>query len=211
MLLHALCRCLLALFFGFPLVRSVCQSQCIVVANHNTHMDTLFLLRLFPLGLIGKVKVVAAKDYFSHGPGGRIGRALFDLILLDRHARNAEDAMTPINEALQAGCSIVLFPEGTRGEPGVVQTFKAGIGKLALNHPDVPIQPACIHGVEKTLPRGGLVPVPFAVRIELLQPVYGRDYVQMGHSKGRKALASDLERSIKAALEHGDAPENSHG
>ena len=199
--LHAVCRCLIALLFGYPAVRSACRSQCMVVANHNSHLDTVMLLRLFPLSLINRVKVVAAGDYFSHGLGGMAGKALFNMLLLDRRAKNAANAMEPLHQALREGYSLVLFPEGTRGKPGELQEFKGGIGKLAMEFPDIPVYPVCIHGVEKSLPRGGVIPVPFAIRLELLDPVFGRDYAALGSSQGRKALSATLEQSIRTALD----------
>ncbi len=199
--IHAICRCLISLFFGTQRAKIPESRQCIVVANHNTHIDTLVLLQLFPLRGVNRVRVVAAKDYFDKGPGGIVGRLLFNLILLDRRSKNPIAAMAPIEEALRAGDSVLLFPEGTRGEPGVVRPFKGGIGKLALDFPDIAVQPVCLHGIERTLPRGGFCPVPFNVFAEPLTPVYGRDFAPLGPSQGRKALAAHLEKAILEALE----------
>lgn len=198
-LVHAVGKFLLTLFFGIPAVKPLTEDQCIVVANHNTHLDTLILFRLFPLSRLNRVKVIAAQDYFGRGMGGFLGRHLFNLILLDRRATKAVEAIGPVEDALQQGCSIIVFPEGTRGEPGVVQPFKSGIGKLALDFPELPVYPVCLHGIEKTLPKGGTLPVPFSVRLEVMAPVFGKEYLHLGSSKGRKQFATHLEGMIRKA------------
>ena len=199
--LHAIGRFLLTIVFGVPSVAQIAEKQCIVVANHNTHIDTFILFRLFALARVDSVRVVAAKDYFSKGFCGLVGRALFNLILVDRGASNAEEAMAPIHDVLNRGDSLILFPEGSRGEPGVLQRFKTGIGKIAMDFPDIPVFPVYLHGIEKTLPKGGSVPVPFTIRVQPLPPMYGRNHLGEGASRGRKSFTASLEQAIRSIRE----------
>ena len=126
LLFHATGRCALTLFFGISQNEQIKDHPCIVVANHNTHLDSLILFRMFPLKRVNRVKLIAARDYFSKGIGGFIGRTMFDLILLDRRSTKAATALEPLRQALRDGYSIIVYPEGTRGEPGVLQRFKTG-------------------------------------------------------------------------------------
>lgn len=41
------------------------EGQFIILANHNSHLDTLSLLSSLPGNLLWKVKPVAAEDYFG--------------------------------------------------------------------------------------------------------------------------------------------------
>ena len=41
------------------------KKQFILVANHNSHLDTIAILSVLPYGIIEKVHPVAAADYFG--------------------------------------------------------------------------------------------------------------------------------------------------
>lgn len=41
------------------------EGQFIILANHNSHLDTLSLLSSLPGNLLWKIKPVAAEDYFG--------------------------------------------------------------------------------------------------------------------------------------------------
>lgn len=207
-IIHAIGRGLITLFFGIPPVKPILDDQCIVISNHNTHIDTLVLFRVFPLRRVNKVKVIAAQDYFGKGVGGFFGRLLFNLILLDRRATNVLSALDPIEEALRQGFSVIVFPEGTRGDPGVIQRFKCGIGKLATDFPEIPVYPIVIHGVEKTLPRGDTLLVPFNIRFDVMPPVFGKDFLHGDNSQGRKLFTAHLEEIIRTAAS--DTPHMGH-
>ena len=53
--------------------------------------------------------------------------------------------------------------------------------------------PVFISGIEKTMPRGRHLPVPFNITLNTMPPLYGRDYLQDTRSQGRKKFTAALE------------------
>ena len=133
----------------------------LVAANHNSHLDALVLLSLFQLKDLPRVKVVAAKDYFCKTPLRTwLSLNLIGIIPLDRHG-GTDDPLAPVAAALEQGFTVIMFPEGSRGEAEVRQPFRFGIAKLLEMFPHVKITPIYLHGLGKALPRGEALLVPF--------------------------------------------------
>jgi 1-acyl-sn-glycerol-3-phosphate acyltransferase len=79
---------------------------------------------------------IAAKDYWTKTPFKKwITTAVFNAIYVDRAKTGDQDPLEPLIEALTNGDSIILFPEGTRGNQEEPQKFKAGLYNLALKFP----------------------------------------------------------------------------
>lgn len=180
------------------------QGPAIVVANHNSHLDTLVLLSLFPLALLPKVRPVAAADYFL-GEGSALGwiaRHLIGIIPIRRNGNALEnkrdDPLKPATEALAAGAILVIYPEGTRGEPGKLAKFKNGVAYLVERFPAVPVTPVYLHGLGKAWPKGERWPVP------LLCEVFVGDAMHWCGDRAR--FIATLEAQVHAMAKEGDFP-----
>lgn len=193
----------MTLVFGTLEAKPIQVDQCIIVSNHNSHLDIALLYSLFPIGKIKDLKVVAAKDYFEKGPLAAFARYFFNVILIERKNMGHSDPLSPIKTALRDGYSIIIFPEGTRGEPGIVKRFKTGAARAAMNFPEIPVYPIVLYGTEKSLPRKSALPVPFSLRIRVYEPLYGRDYTHVTEGKGFQKFTQDLENTILRSREAG--------
>jgi 1-acyl-sn-glycerol-3-phosphate acyltransferase len=139
------------------------SGPAILVANHNSHLDTLVLMALFPLAILPKLRPVAAEDYFFRNRSLKwFSLNIIGIIPLQRNIHTArQHPLAPIDEALGRGDIVIIFPEGSRGEPERLSEFKTGVAHLAQRHPEVPVVPVYLHGLGKALPRGEALLVPF--------------------------------------------------
>jgi adenylate kinase family enzyme len=64
----------------------------------------------------------------------------------------------------------MIFPEGSRGQPGRIVSFKSGIGRLVSQYPDLPIVPVFLSGPERVLPKKSWVPLPFWSEVAIGPP-----------------------------------------
>ncbi len=135
----------------------------LIVANHNSHLDTLVLISLFPLHQLPHIRPVAAVDYFLRNRLlAWFALNVIGIVPLQREIKaSAGDPLAAASAALQQGAILILFPEGSRGEPERLSRFKSGVAHLAKRHPQVPVVPIFLHGLGKSLPKGEALLVPF--------------------------------------------------
>ena len=146
----------------------------ILVANHNSHLDTLVLMTVAPKSLLSRIRPVAAADYFLKNRFlAAFSRHIMNIIPLDRTHRDGQQAaFDEMSAALSRNEVLVIFPEGSRGDPEQFGTFKKGVWHLAHKHPGVPVIPVYMFGLGKALPRGEALLVPFICDVFVGSPIY---------------------------------------
>jgi len=141
------------------------SGPAIIVANHNSHLDVFALMNVLGLKRLPIVRPVAAADYFLTRRLRRwFATRIVGIIPIDRskiRRENGKHPLDPISEVLQDDGIVLLFPEGTRGEPEKMDEFQSGVAHIARRHPDIPITPVFMHGLGKALPKGEALLVPF--------------------------------------------------
>lgn len=148
------------------------SGPAIIVANHNSHLDTAILMSLFPAALMMHLRPVAAADYFLRNPFlAWFSKTIIGILPIERKRIEGVDPFANVHEALAQGAIVILYPEGTRGEPNHLNKLKSGIAHLASKHPDVDIVPVFMYGTGKALPKGEALLVPFIVDITVHETI----------------------------------------
>ncbi len=147
--------------------------QRVYFANHTSHLDFVVLWSVLPQKLRSVTRPVAAKDYWNSGLRKRIAVNSFHAVLVERgskiadndRATGARNTLEQLFQALEEGNSLIIFPEGTRGNGLEVGQFKSGIYYLWAKRPDVQFVPVYLSNLNRILPKGEFLPVPVISRV----------------------------------------------
>ncbi len=138
------------------------QGPAVLAVNHNSHLDTLVLFSLYPLSKVHKLRPVAAADYFlANRLLAWFALNVIGIIPLTRKGRVDSHYFDACHQALDNDEILILFPEGTRGEPEKSSKLKKGIFYMLKERRETPLIPVVIHGLGRALPRGEALLVPF--------------------------------------------------
>ena len=141
-------------------------------ANHGSHLDTLLIWAALPPVLRPTTHPVAAADYWGGGGLKATMRRALNLVLLERAAASrGADPLAPLRDKLEAGHSLIIFPEGTRGEGRLPGPFKAGLHRLATQFPAVELIPVYLENPARAFPKGAFLPAPIACAVRFGTPI----------------------------------------
>jgi 1-acyl-sn-glycerol-3-phosphate acyltransferase len=146
--------------------------QFILVANHSSHLDTVSLLSLFPLKRLPYIRPVAAADYFERNRFVSLAtKTIFNILPIARTGITTENnPLRRMQAALESGESLIIFPEGTRGTGEEMGPFRSGVAHLLAKTPGVPVIPAYLVNMGRSLPKGEFVPVPIFCEVRVGAP-----------------------------------------
>ncbi len=163
----------------------------IYVANHMSWFDVPTLSSFLP-----RAKFVAKAELFGLPIFGAAMRAV-GMVPIERQNRKAAfGAYDEAAKRIREGNSVVVFPEGTRGEEYPLRPFKKGPFVLAISA-GAPVVPVLVHGTREVMARHSLLVRPGRVDVHLLEPVDVQGY---GY-EDRDALANAVRSRIADALE----------
>ncbi|MBR2692741.1 MAG: 1-acyl-sn-glycerol-3-phosphate acyltransferase [Thermoguttaceae bacterium] len=157
-----------------PDERTFGRQQRIYFANHTSHLDSIVIWSVLPGFLRRETRMVAAKDYWTAGPFRRyLAKKVFNAILIDRkHISIKNNQVNQLLQEMGTDHSIIIFPEGGRGDGETIRPFKSGIYYLAKKNPELELVPIYLDNMNRILPRGVVLPVPMLSRVIFGSPIW---------------------------------------
>jgi 1-acyl-sn-glycerol-3-phosphate acyltransferase len=157
--------------------------QRVYFGNHNSHADFALIWASLPAELRRVTRPVAGADYWNASAIKRyiIHEVLHGVVIERSREDSAVEPVDVMAEALKAGGSLIVFPEGTRNTTDeLLLPLKSGIYFLAQQCPQVEFVPVWMDNLGRLLPKGEIVPVPLLCSISFgtplqLQPAEDKD------------------------------------
>ena len=139
----------------------------ILVSNHQSHLDILMYLK----GIPKKFAFVAKQELLRVPILGWDMRNQGHIAINRSDPRGAVAELKRLEQLIEGGKSVLLFPEGTRSADGQIGPFKKGAFMMAV-HTGVPIIPCFIEGTGRILNKKSLMMHPGTVTITVGKPMH---------------------------------------
>lgn len=174
-------------------------APAVIICNHQSHLDLLPMLALTP-----KLVILTA-DWVWHNP-------LYGFIIREADflpASKGIDSIAPrIQELVNQGYSIVVYPESTRSLDCSIGRFHQGAFLLADRF-NIDILPVVLYGAGKALPKHGRILKKWPIKLEIDRRIsqieikkYGETYkaqasfLRKYYSSRYSEIADKIERSL---------------
>lgn len=207
LMLHHACRLLVWIC---PFIKSVrlgpdgkrllqwTGSHGIVCANHQSSLDIILLISVFP-----KVKFFVA-DWVRNSPLFNLISGLLGYICKSDGLMESEMVQRVATD-LEHGWNYVIFPEGTRSRDGSMKRFHKGAFLLA-DVTKAPMIPVVFYGNWRICPKGTGLNLTRGVSVTQVLPFDSRSYETI--KDVRKAMKSVIVEAHERLCREYDSPRN---
>jgi 1-acyl-sn-glycerol-3-phosphate acyltransferase len=147
------------------------SGPCVFAPNHTSSADAPAVVGAIPR----RIAILLKRSLFKWPIVGQAFQ-MARFIPVDRS--NRDSAMASVEkatEALRAGQSFLIYPEGTRSPDGRLQQFKKGAVLMAIKA-GVPIVPMACSGAHRIMEKHSLVIHPGEILVEFLEPIDASQY-----------------------------------
>ncbi|HEX6313338.1 MAG TPA: lysophospholipid acyltransferase family protein [Gemmatimonadaceae bacterium] len=163
----------------------------VFVSNHVSWYDIFTLLAILP-----RYRFVAKAELFRIPLFGTAARRAGTIPIQRENRKAAFQAYDEAAREIRGGASVVVCPEGTRGDSYALRPFKKGPFVLAIAA-QAPVVPLVIYGTREVQRKGSFVIRSATVHVRFLEeiPTTGLQY------EDRDRLADECWRRMARALE----------
>lgn len=172
------------------------HAPVILMSNHQSLVDIAAIVSTLPR--TQSWRFVAKKELARVPIFGQVLVASGHIIIDRGNRTRAVESLRRAAEAIRAGTTVIVFPEGTRSPKGNLRTFKSGPFHLALEA-QVPIIPVTVSGSQRITPKGEL-----RVHGGVVKIVYGKPIATRGVPLERRhELADRVREAIRSGYDIG--------
>jgi 1-acyl-sn-glycerol-3-phosphate acyltransferase len=165
----------------------------VIISNHQSMMDILVIQNLYR-----HFRWVSKSENFSFPVLGWIMKISGDIQLERDNPLSFPRLAKDCEKVLNAGSSIIIFPEGTRTTDGEIKRFKEGAFRIA-QLTKVPILPMVLDGTMEVLPKKGfLLKVISTLHLTVLDEIPYESF----KDENPRQLADKLKESMTQELMH---------
>jgi 1-acyl-sn-glycerol-3-phosphate acyltransferase len=167
------------------------SGTCLFVANHTSSADAPAVVGAIPR----RIAILLKKSLFDYPIVGQAFH-LAHFIPVDRSQRDSAIAsLEKATEAMRAGQSFLIYPEGTRSPDGRLQEFKRGAVVMAIKA-GVPIVPVACSNAHRIMEKRSLVIHPGEILVEFLESIDASKFA----FEGREELNELVHDALAAGL-----------
>ncbi len=148
------------------------EGPCIVISNHNMHLDHAMIMRSLPIRFRERLSIAAAaSDIYGNRFRGFLTSLLGNGFPFNKEGSGVRESLDTVAQMLDEGWHVLIFPEGKLTVLGPMQRFKAGTGYLAVET-GVQVVPVRIDILRPGFYEGSWFPTPRAkVEVHIGRPV----------------------------------------
>jgi long-chain acyl-CoA synthetase len=145
---------------------------CIIISNHDMHLDQAMLLRSMPAGFRQRVAIAAAaSDIFGNRLRGFWASLLGNAFPFAKEGSGVRESLEHVARMIDDGWNVLIFPEGELTVCGPTKPFKSGTAWLAVET-GAPVLPMRIDVLRPGFYEGKWLPHPRArVRVSIGEPL----------------------------------------
>ncbi|OGT56135.1 MAG: hypothetical protein A3F43_02395 [Gammaproteobacteria bacterium RIFCSPHIGHO2_12_FULL_42_10] len=142
------------------------ESPVIFASNHASYLDAVVMLALLP----PRTRFIAKKELWQSSIFGAFIRKLNGLPIDRMDLSKGIEDTTTIEQALKAGDSVLIFPEGTFGYTSGLRPFKLGAFKMAVET-NTAICPIALSGTRDILRDHDKLMKPNKITVTIGKPI----------------------------------------
>jgi 1-acyl-sn-glycerol-3-phosphate acyltransferase len=172
-------------------IERIPRGVCLFAANHTSSADAPAIVGAIPR----RIAVLLKASLFQWPIVGQAFRSVHFIPVNRSNRESAIASVEKATEALKAGQSFLIYPEGTRSPDGRLQEFKKGAVVMAIKA-GVPIVPMICSGAHRVMEKRSLVIHPGEIVVEFLEAIDASQY----SFEERDVLNQKVHDAMAAAL-----------